>query len=425
MKNDTERIVLEYIKRLNSLTVLRDMLNDDVFKSLLSAFAAIANGDPITAEKASHKFVHKLITENPRRVSGNLFADHIIAGIVEKENRFSADAASGISDPLIFSLMMSDIDALLDAAKLSASDLQGYIRGIHTSSNDRISALSSAVWGGNSIDTDSVGSHDVLSHLEYHVRDWVYDDADMNRVYPCENDLSELYDVILSSDASEITDALWHFFNTVGTGIFIKNRLFASDESHTFMPISEPLPEQNLLPFMYHEEHDRLAELAVAFANGENVSNTVLLGASGSGKTTMLNSLTEVESDLRFIFVSGYSLPDFTEIFEMMRKQPLRFAIILDDLQACGDISRFFGHLMKPENVVFFAATSDEAQAEAFDSVIKLVPPDIAGLTKYICDISFSDESAESVKNACMDYQIETKKPLSYGAVKEILQKLS
>lgn len=405
-----------YVTIINSLTVLRGITEHGVIKSLNSFFSALASDDAQGASKCYHRLTQQLILSHSQRRFGCLFKDFIFEWLVRGESDFAAYAAMGgdVSDCGIF---RRDTALLLDLAAFSTDDAEDLISGTsEMSSNDRIRTYTREVWGG-SIDSGTNKGEKSVSLISWNTEELPAEEEEKNpAVYEARLAFS-------THNADALADALISLYSSYGCGAFAVNRLFYAFGTDNFTPKESFLTDREQLPMLYPDEFERLSEVCTDFSGGTTV-NTLLCGAHGLGKTYMLFALSERHTELNFVYVSAYDMPDFAALSEKISGQPGKYVLMIDDVENMHAIERFIGTFLQPENALIICVTENNIDRDCFDLVITLPVPDVVKFTRYIGDMLFTGVSDDVVRNFCMDYQIETKKPLSFCAIREFLRRM-
>ena len=410
MKKEQVSELERYASQLNSLTVLHHLTEKGCLKTLSSIIAALLSDNPYIAMQGYSKMTAHLLESHSRRVSGNLFADYIIAILCEDENEFSMACAKHELNDSLRNAFLSDVQILLQITQLNSEKIAEYINSTDAAkAADKITDLTSAVWGG------SIAVHNNRNDNAFSLISWNYTETEPVVSYVNDEMLTGVYDTIITGDAQECVNALTELFENCGTGKHLRYRLFVSDEDKLLSGIDGSFLPDNLLPVLFSEQYAYLEESMRDFAEKGKRSNTVVCGAHGTGKTTMCLMTERSFPELGYVYVTACSMPNVKALFEKLSAQPLRFIVIFDDIQDFTEIKPYIGTFLQPENIMCICISDNETDCDIFDP---------ATAAKYICDISFTDESVEAVRNMCMDIQIETKKALGFGAVKEILRKL-
>ena len=419
MKKEQVSELERYASQLNSLTVLHHLTEKGCLKTLSSIIAALLSDNPYIAVQSYSRMTAQLLESHSRRVSGNLFADYVIAMLCEDENEFSRACAKHELNDSLRNAFLSDVQILLQITQLNSEKITEYVNSTDAAkAADKISDLTSAVWGG------SIAVHNNKNDNAFSLISWNYTENEPIVSYVTDDILTGVYDTIITGDAQECVNALTELFENCGTGMFLRYRLFVSDENRLLSGIDDSFLPENLLPVLFSEQYACLEEGIREFAEKGKRSNSLLSGAQGTGKTTMCLMTERSFPELSFVYVTAFSMPNIKSLFEKLSAQPLHFIVIFDDVKDFTEIKPYIGTFLQPQNVMCVCISGNEADCDIFDLNIKIPVLDPATAAKYICDISFTEESVEAVRNMCMDIQIETKKALGFGAVKEILRKL-
>ncbi len=115
---------------------------------------------------------------------------------------------------------------------------------------------------------------------------------------------------------------------------------------------------------------DILLENTVQFARGLPANNTLLWGARGMGKSSLLKAVhaavLEQGHALKIVEVQREDLPSIGRLLALLRVAPTRFLLFCDDLSFSHDDEHYKslkavldgGVIGRPENVVFYATSN-------------------------------------------------------------------
>ena len=167
--------------------------------------------------------------------------------------------------------------------------------------------------------------------------------------------------------------ALAAFFRKQGTGIFARYpgvTWVGIDEAHPlgFRGVSTPDPVQLSDLILYEEQRNTLIENTRRLLAGLPACNMLLYGDKGTGKSATVKALLSDmwKEGLRIVEVPLASLTNLPYIFSVLRSQPCKFIVFVDDLafnDSCPEYTALKtvlegGLEARPSNVVVYATSN-------------------------------------------------------------------
>ncbi|MBQ9245879.1 ATP-binding protein [bacterium] len=157
-------------------------------------------------------------------------------------------------------------------------------------------------------------------------------------------------------------------YNNNGYGIFACYKAFKYNEQKEILPVKY----FNAMTFSELKNYDYQKEVikrnTKAFLEGKEANNILLYGDRGCGKSSTVKALINEFSDynLKIIQVYKESFIYLSELFDKIRKLPLKFIIFADDISFNEDDKNFSsikavleGSLSdKPANTIIYATTN-------------------------------------------------------------------
>lgn len=292
-----------------------------------------------------------------RRVSGNLLTDAILEMILMSENAFSNLAAQGIMDTTLYSAMQSELKVLERLNQISEEDFASIINVFCAPQRDSASLAANAVWSGTgvrNVPKDYLQRRVPLAGMPIKpLRSWDYGEFELTGNYFADEALGEMYKrFIITEDWSRLTESLWSFHATYGTGDFLRYRNF------NFNGKLSPMPELKLDEYIEFaagegyspdENYNIIIGNTIAFMRNESSEPMLIIGEHGSGKTRMILRLVEELPELRLVNVTnGYDR--LAELFETLSAQPQKFLVFLDNFEK--SMTKSIQKAMIPDNVL-------------------------------------------------------------------------
>lgn len=275
-----------------------------------------------------------------RRVSGNLLTDAILEAILMSENPFSCLAAQGIMDAPLFNAMQDELSILERLNQISEEDFINILNVFCTPQRDAASVVANAAWSGTGVrhvPKDYMQRRDPLSGMPIRtLRSWDYGEFELTGHWFADEALAEMYKrFIMTEDWGKLTESLWSFHATYGTGDFLRYRNFYFDGE------LKPLPELRLNEYIEfpsddfyapEEAYSILLNNVIAFMRNEGNEPMLLAGERGSGKTRLMLRLVEELPELRLVNVIG-GYEKLPKLFEVLSSQPQKFMVLLDNFE--------------------------------------------------------------------------------------------
>ncbi len=430
---------------LSRLTVLRPLLDTPPIRALGALADTLDRGDLSQAAERYHALTAALLEANCRRVSGDLFCDFLLHILLEQPNSFSQKAAAGQWEEPLSAAMRYDLTHISRLSQLNSVTLKRWIgerlrelRSKPRQNRDAISTLSSAVWSGGASrplprpgDTEVAPATPALpaSLDENEWLSWRYVADGLPGSYVADQALEEMYHRLLhTQDWGLLLDDIWNFHNTYGAGSsFLACRVFRLEETGALAGLpADALPQEDAIT-LYDQERELIVKNVIRFMQGERAQNMLITGASGTGKTTQMLSLTRELPEVRLVLAEGVGPAAIAGVLPQLCAQPFRFLIFLDDLDlqaasfpALRATLRRGG--LQPDNVLVIAAAK-KGFDPFFPLTVTLKDPQIKDFIDLVQQLLLReglDVDFESIQNACID-RAAAGQPLSFHAAYAIV----
>lgn len=377
-RDELKEILLTLNEVADNLTIISDGIvsNDSIRKFLCD----IDVGNVLGAYAAFSSIKSELIIgkngSTPSRVSGSLLMDAVLEAILLKENPFSAMAAKGISDSPIFNAMENELRIL---EKFSTFSEEEFICLI----NEAIKFVNSSPQNGTYINVSSAKNTAYKNHEHYlslselsvkPTGTWEYGELKLNSDFYADDALSEMYRrFVITEGWSKLTESLWSFHATYGTGEFLKYRNFYFDGAlHPLLKLkTKPYADFTVCEKFAGSSvaFETLQDNAIAFMQDESYENMLLIGPPKSGKTEMILHLLDELPKTRLVIVTG-KCDKIVHLFEILASQPQRFLVFVDPLKQ-GILDGVIDSLV-PDNVLLIACVDDNDYTAKMDSLFGL-----------------------------------------------------
>ncbi len=415
---------------LSRLVVMRHMLRDRPMKYLARFADTIRNGDASGAAHAYHTMTRAMLDSGARRVTGDLFKDYILDGLMFVPHPFSVMAARGEMDEAVYHAMRGELNIL---QLLNTLDSETVLRWTHERFRDlktkpkrvrdQTSAMASAAWGGAAIRPSTITAIKdeqaavlerlTLLPLEAEWLSWNYGAPGLRDACVSDEALEEIYHRLMdSSDWRQLIEDLWSFHASYGSGAFLKARFFTAQGGELL-----PMPEITPLEPYFENQHSRMLQNTIRFMRGEPSKNMLILGAPGAGKTQAALKVATELPELRLIAVGRGEEAAFNKnVLHTLMDQPLRFMVLYDGPEAPEAAAPdFAARIAAPPNVML-CMTLDSSKytperSGVYDMRIELpclsLDEYCALVKRMLTDMGVIADP-DRLRNACVDAQADS-----------------
>jgi predicted AAA+ superfamily ATPase len=157
----------------------------------------------------------------------------------------------------------------------------------------------------------------------------------------------------------------------------------------------------------------------------------LLLGGEGTGKTTQILSLAREFPEIRLIFADGHNAGECASILPKLAGQPLKFILLLDDIDFESESFRLFKSRVMagravPDNVLLSAAAR-AGGSSLFPLRIEFPHPPFKAFIELVQQMLMREGHAidyDTVQNACIDYKASANEELSFNTAKRVMHAL-
>jgi len=144
----------------------------------------------------------------------------------------------------------------------------------------------------------------------------------------------KLTDIFKNNNIEEIYDYMFKEYTMNGCGEYRHNYAFSINENGNLIPVENFNPVKMESIYGYKIQKNKIIENTQKFILGQNALNALLVGDSGTGKSTTVKSLIPMFKDkkLRLIEVGKDNLYYIPKIVEALKNRGMYFLIFIDDL---------------------------------------------------------------------------------------------
>lgn len=422
------------------LTILNEKDPQSPLKLLASTASAMLAGDCMGAYLQYHALCRALAASPARRVSGDLFLDHLIWLAIEYEHPFALSAAEGRLDEAELMLFQNDLEVLGELAALGSADISRMcIRRSRDMQNrsryarDDISVMSTAAWGGTEPKPrqfkDAQLPGDIMAPpqppAEGEWLGWNYGDKEPRGEYAADEVLEEMYLRLMEAPSwKSMAEDLFNLFASCGTGKFLKYRIFDFYAPNALQGAALPASAAQLS--CQEAARQALTDRVIDFMRGGVPSPVLISGAQAMGKATLALSMAEEFPELRIVRVLQADEGQARALMAQLGRQPLRFMLFMPNAQNIqpAALRAFCGHELPP-NVLPVATAAAAAGFEAFPARISIAPLELDTLALAAKELvaaysPYGAADAAWIRNAAVDHQLDAKDALNLAAAKLI-----
>jgi predicted AAA+ superfamily ATPase len=410
---------------VSQLSVLRGA-GGDVIPALLGLIAAADAGDGRTAALRSGELTSALLSCGARRVSGDLMTDFVLDTILMSRNPFAEAASAGRMDEAVFRAMRRDLSAMRMLSEIDEDVVNRLIAECgEQKRTDPAVKLATAAWGGAPAPAGQPREQLPKFRYEPPEKCWNYGEFELRDAYCADAALESMYRRFLEADDwTQLASELWSFHSSYGCGDFLRYRNFCLGPDGKLRPLPDLRPGDFVQ--LAEGEYRTLLNNAIAFLRDESAKPMLLYGANGMGKTTLMLELTDERPQLRLVYVPPTAKADLPVVFDSLRRQPLKFMTLFDDLNpsALAGICE----PMLPMNVLVAACAPAPVLRSLFEVAVELPRLQLGDFIRIVMKLLEADGAdlpEGTVRSACVDYQVDTRCEFNIAAavrVKELLQ---
>lgn len=149
--------------------------------------------------------------------------------------------------------------------------------------------------------------------------------------YSCSGVLTEL---LKNNKVDEIYDFIYSDYELNGCGKFRNNYAFSLNSNGELIPVENFYPVNMESIYGYERQKHKIIENTNKFINGKYALNGLLVGDSGTGKSTTVKALIPMFKDkkLRLIEIDKENLHHISKIIDILKNRGMYFIIFIDDL---------------------------------------------------------------------------------------------
>lgn len=395
---------------------------------------------------AYHQMTAALCKKEDRRVSGDLFKDHLLGLAVHQAHAFARMAAKGQRDEALWMLMQEELSILGGLSQLTSQDVARYTRERQQAlamrprqGKDALSVVAAAAWGGGSTrplpredGEGPIPQPGPFLKAPFAFTPWQYGEPGLTDAYAADEALEEIYLRLLSAkDWGQLTEDLYNFFASYGCGLFLQHRGFRLEPDGSLTPLPESAFTPLIPTSLYEGERVRLMENTIRFLRGEPSENVLLYGGAGTGKTAYVLSLLHEFPAARLILADPGDPTALTRLLQTLAGQPLRFLVLLDHMDPAAPSAqtlsgRLCGGRLLPDNVRLYATARENSPAHPlFPLALPFPYPSLHAFARLVEEILEAEGvpcDPQAIHQACVDHQVDVRERLCFTGAKMLAE---
>jgi len=329
------------VDSLKELIVLRDFVQEKPVICFIK-FCNILLGDEADYSQitgAYHEWLASLFRFPGGGFVTDKWKDVILTFVLLRENPFSAAARTGKEDPIIWDAMARDLLILEELFRLDNRMIKEWCKEVlPANTHQKLEAW--MAWSGEKEDASPASDH-LKIMVQKMIRQQSWD---------------------------HLAQALWDFHRKYGCGDFVRYRAFrwSGERGLETIPSPDPIRMEDLIG--YESQKKELIHNTKRFLAGLPANNVLLYGDRGTGKSSMVKALIHYfrEENLCLVELGRDELKGYSSIIEILRKQPNRFILFIDDLSFEENETEYKslkallegGLAARPSNVLIYATSN-------------------------------------------------------------------
>ncbi len=191
--------------------------------------------------------------------------------------------------------------------------------------------------------------------------------GDMNNFinYGSNEELTELFK---SRRTEEVFDYISSQYQSNGCGKFRNNYAFSLNDCGSMVPVENFNPVNMESIYGYERQKDKIIENTSKFILGQFALNALLVGDSGTGKSTAVKALIPMfkHKKLRLIEIEKERLSYISKLIDVLKNRGMYFIIFIDDLSFESNDSSYKylksaveGSIYEqPSNILFYVTSN-------------------------------------------------------------------
>ncbi|HBV67368.1 MAG TPA: hypothetical protein DEF04_03685 [Clostridiales bacterium] len=178
----------------------------------------------------------------------------------------------------------------------------------------------------------------------------------------------ELTELFKSRRTEEVFDYISSQYQSNGCGKFRNNYAFSLNDCGSMVTVENFNPVNMESIYGYERQKDKIIENTSKFISGQYALNALLVGDSGTGKSTAVKALVPMfkHKKLRLIEIEKENLSHISKLIDVLKNRGMYFIIFIDDLSFESNDSSYKylksaveGSIYEqPSNILFYVTSN-------------------------------------------------------------------
>ncbi len=178
----------------------------------------------------------------------------------------------------------------------------------------------------------------------------------------------ELTELLKSRRTEEVFDYISSQYQSNGCGKFRNNYAFSLNDCGSIVTVENFNPVNMESIYGYERQKDKIIENTSKFISGQYALNALLVGDSGTGKSTAVKALIPMfkHKKLRLIEIEKENLSHISKLIDVLKNRGMYFIIFIDDLSFESNDSSYKylksaveGSIYEqPSNILFYVTSN-------------------------------------------------------------------
>ncbi len=402
------------LQDLYSLTALRPLLGMPGIAALKECLEA---PDSLCALERYHEMF--AVMSGAPRLTGEVFRDYWLYSVF-------TGAKLGGGDDITIGALEHDLAVVQLFCHTGGKGLWELLQKKAASSPpDPITRLSSVAWGGASAEKAAKPAADALA-AGFAPPLWQYTSRTATLDLCAGDYILELIDAFeREDDWPRLAHSLIGLYQEHGDiALFSHKRMTYA--AGALVPMAGSIRCPSWEDFVGLEAaQEELARRANEFISGNRADNLFIHGEAGLGKTSLVLAMAEALPARLIAIRAGAFDGGMAEILREAARQPMKFIVLIDDVNSVPDVLLAYAAFEQGENV-WIIATGRTPAAFSAPAQLLLEPPPLKAFIQRVMELARArgaELDYDQVQDACIDWKVDGGE-LTASAALKVLGKL-